>query len=551
VRAGEGARWETIVLKQTLTCGAVSVLLAASLAAQTPGGRGSGPGPAAGRGPGRGGGAAAAADDDARAGVPAVEKVSTTHHTATIHGTSIVYTANAGTMVLRDDDGKPTASVFYVAYTRDNADSSTRPVTFFFNGGPGSSSLWLSMGIMSPKHPEMGPNGAQPAPPYTLVDNPNSPLDATDLVQVDAMMTGYSRPAPGVKPSDFTGARNDIEMFGQFIRRYLDKYHRWQSPKYLFGESYGTFRSAGLAAELQGAEGIELNGVMLLGTVLDLANIRPSPSNDLPYETFLPTYAATAWYHKKLPPDLQAKPLTAVIDEARAYAFGEYMTTLARGNRLPAAERTAAAGKLARLTGLSTTFILNTNLRIDPGSFRTELLRSQREMVGRYDSRMTGLNGNASELQQDYDPANAAPSGAFMSAYMRYLQEDLEYTSDLQYYIQGHAGPWDYSEIAGRGNLGPAYPSTTEALRSAMARNPYLQVLVCAGYYDMATPFANAEYSFNHLGYDQTYRDRVSFKYYESGHMAYLNQTSARALSADIAAFIARTVHQPAMTLEP
>jgi carboxypeptidase C (cathepsin A) len=530
-----------------LTCGAVSVLLAASLAAQAPGGRGSGPAPE-----GRGGGAGAAAQDDARPGVPAVEKVSTTHHTATIHGTSIVYTANAGTMVLRDNDGKPTASVFYVAYTRDNADSSTRPVTFFFNGGPGSSSLWLSMGLMSPKHPEMGPNGAQPAPPYTLVDNPNSPLDVTDLVQIDAMMTGYSRPAPGVKPSEFTGPSNDIDMFGQFIRRYLDKYHRWQSPKYLFGESYGTFRAAGLAAELQGAEGIELNGVMMLGTVLDTANLRPSPSNDRPYVMFLPTYTATAWYHKKLPADLQAKPLAAVVDEARTYAFGEYLTTLARGNTLSAAERTAAAERLARLTGLSTTFILNTNLRIDPGAFRTELLRSQRRTLGRYDSRMTGLNGNASRLQEDYNPSNAAPSGAFMSAYMRYLQEDLGYTSDLQYYIIGHAGPWDYSQAFGRGgNQTDANPSMTEWLRMAMAQNPYLQVLVCAGYYDTATPFANAEYSFNHLGYDQTYRDRVSFKYYESGHMAYLDQASARALSADIAAFIARTVHQPAITLEP
>jgi carboxypeptidase C (cathepsin A) len=535
------------VLKQMLAWGTASVLLAASLAAQAPGpGRGSGPA----AGPGRGGSSGATAEDEAKPGVPAVEKVSTTHHTATIHGTSVVYTANTGTMVLRNDDGKPTGTVFYVAYTRDDADATTRPVTFFFNGGPGSSSLWLSMGVMSPKHPEMGPNGAQPAPPYNLVDNPNSPLDVTDLVQVDAMMTGYSRPAPGVKATDFTGARNDIAMFAQFIRRYLDKYHRWQSPKYLFGESYGTFRSAGLAAELQSDEGIALNGIMLLGTVLDEANLDAAPSNDLPYEMFLPTFTATAWYHKKLPQDLQAKPLTAVVQEARTYAFGDYMAALAKGNTLSSAEQTAAAQRLARLTGLSPQFILNTNLRIRPGVFRTELLRSDRETVGRYDSRMIGLNGNASSQQQDYDPSDVAPTGAFMSAYMRYLHDDLGYTSDLQYYIIGHAGQWDYTGVGG-GNFRPGYPSTSPDLREAMAENPYLHVLVCAGYYDMATPFANAEYTFNHLGYDQTYRDRVSFKYYESGHMAYLNQASAKSLTADIEAFIKSTEHQPVTNVTP
>ncbi|HTI63687.1 MAG TPA: hypothetical protein VL524_09245, partial [Gemmatimonadaceae bacterium] len=335
-----------------------------------------------GRGGGRGGPEAAE-----EAGVPAVEKVSTTHHTVTINGKTIAYTANAGTMVIRDDDGKPKATVFYVAYTRDQEDAATRPVTFFYNGGPGSASIWLDMGIMSPRHPEMGPNGAQPAPPYTLVDNPYTPLDVTDLVQVDAMMTGYSRPAPGAKITDFTGATNDIRMFGQFIRNYLDKYNRWASPKYLYGESYGTFRSAGLASELQSAEGVELNGVMLLGTVLDFANIQPGPTNDLAYECYLPTYTATAWYHKKLPADLQKMTLAQAVQEARTFAFGEYATALAKGNTLSSAERTAAAQQIARLTGVSPQYISNTNLRIDPGTFRTELLRNERETVGRYDSR--------------------------------------------------------------------------------------------------------------------------------------------------------------------
>jgi carboxypeptidase C (cathepsin A) len=501
--------------------------------------------------PGGRGAAAAASATAPRAdttGIAAVERVSVTHHTANIAGKSFPYTATTGTMVIRDDEGKAKATVFYIAYTRDQEEPSTRPVTFFYNGGPGSASIWLDMGLMAPRHPDMGPNGAQPAPPYNLVDNPYSPLDVTDLVQIDAMNTGYSRPGPGVKLTDYTGASNDIAMFGQFIRSYLDKYNRWGSPKYLYGESYGTFRSAGLASYLQDAEGVELNGVMLLGTVLDFANIQPSATNDLGYICYVPTYTATAWYHKKLSPDLQKLTLAQVVQRSREFAFGEYMTALAKGNTLSASERQAAAQQLANITGVSPQYILNTNIRIDPGVYRTELLRGQRETVGRYDSRMIGLNGNAAAQREDYDPSDVAPSGAFMSAFMRYLHNDLDYTTDLQYYTGGHAGRWDYSGLGRGGNLGTGYPSESEALRTAMAKNPYLHVMVGAGYYDMATPFANAEYTFDHLGYDQTYRDRVQFKYYESGHMAYLNQNSARQLKGDIASFIQSTEHPTQVT---
>jgi carboxypeptidase C (cathepsin A) len=515
---------------RTLLFGTLTLALAASpAAAQRPGGR-------------------AAPDNDSdnatrkdSIGVPAVERVSTTQHTMTVNGKTIAYTANTGTMVLRDAAGNPKATVFYISYTKDKEPAANRPVTFFFNGGPGSASIWLNMGIMSPKFAAMGPGGAQPAPPYDLVDNPNTPLDATDLVQVDAMMTGYSRPGPDVKASDYTGAENDIRMFGQFIRNYLDKYHRWSSPKYLFGESYGTFRSAGLASELQEEEGIELNGIMLLGTVLNFQYISPSPGNDIGYPAFLPTFTASAWYHKKLPADLQSQSLEQVVQLSRDYAFGDYLTALAKGNNLSAAERTAVARQVARLTGLSQTFVENTNLRISAGAFRTELLRDQRLMLGRYDTRLTGINGNPSSQFQDYDPSDVAPSSAFMAAFMRYLHNELGYTSDLQYYSGGHAGRWDY----GRGGRG--YPDEMESLRLAMAKDPYLHVMVGAGYYDTATPFANAEYTFSHLGFDQTYRDRVQFKYYESGHMAYLNQTSAKQLKDDITSFITSTSH-PATT---
>jgi carboxypeptidase C (cathepsin A) len=512
---------------------AASALVVAPAAAQ----RGATPG---GRGGGGGRGGAAAADTE---GVAAVERVSTTQHTITIDGKQIAYTARAGTMVLRDENGKPKASVFYISYTKNGEDSTKRPVTFFYNGGPGSASIWLSMGIMSPMHPDMGPNGNEPAPPYNLVANQYSPLDATDLVQIDAMNTGYSRPAPGHQATEFTGDRNDIAMFGEFIRDYLDKYDRWQSPKYLFGESYGTYRSAGLASELQSSEGIELNGIMLLGTVLDFQYISPSSTNDVGYAAFLPTYATTAWYHKKLAPEMEKESIEQIAQAARTYAFGDYLTALAKGNTLGEAERNAVAEKVAAMTGVSKQFVLNTNLRIEPGMYRTELLRNEREMVGRYDSRLIGINGNPASQRQDYDPSDEAPTGAFMSAFMRYLQTDLDYSSNLQYYMGGHTGRWEYPQ--------GQYPSEIESLRLAMAKNPYLHVMVGAGYYDMATPYANAEYDFSHLGFDKTYRDRVQFDYYQSGHMAYLNQTSAKKLQTDIINFINTTQHEQATKVTP
>jgi carboxypeptidase C (cathepsin A) len=502
-----------------------SCLLAAPGAFAQAGQRGAAPG-------GRGAGATPTPD-----GVPAVEQVSTTHHTASIGGRQIAYTATAGTLVIHGPDGKARASMFYVAYTRDGADPATRPVTFFYNGGPGAASIWLHMGIMSPKRAEMAPDGMQPAPPYHLVDNPDSPLDVTDLVEIDAVMTGYSRPAEGVAASQFTGARQDIQTFGAFIREYLDKYQRWASPKYLFGESYGTFRSAGLASELQNNQGIELNGIILLGTVLDFQYISQTPTNDIGYATFLPTYTATAWYHKKLPADLQGMSLEKAVSESRSYAFGGYLTALAKGNALTSPERTAVAQKLARLTGISQEFLLNANLRLRAAAFRTELLRSERKTLGRYDSRLTGIDADATDIRQDYDPSDVAPRGPFLSAFMQYLHDDLHYTNDLQYYVGGHTGRWDYS------NFRNTYASEVEALRSAMAQNPYLRVFVACGYYDMATPFANAEYTFTHVGFDPTYTRRVSFGYYPSGHMVYTNPAALAAFKKNVAAFISSTEH--------
>jgi carboxypeptidase C (cathepsin A) len=284
---------------------------------------------------------------------------------------------------------------------------------------------------------------------------------------------------------------------------------------------------------------------MLLGTVLDFQYISQSPSNDIGYATFLPTYTASAWYHKKLPPQLQSQSLKQVVQQSRDYAFGDYLTALAKGNTLNPAERTAIAQRLSQLTGLTPAFMQSTNLRVDAGAFRTELLRDERLMLGRYDTRLTGINGNPSNQRQDYDPSDVAPSSAFMAAFMRYLHDDLKYTSNLQYYMGGRTGRWEYND------LGRGYPNEVESLRLAMAKDPYLHVMVGAGYYDTATPFANAEYTFSHLGFDKTYTDRVQFKYYESGHMAYLNQASAKQLKDDISSFIAATVHLAAVEAPP
>ncbi|HEX3927353.1 MAG TPA: hypothetical protein VHW65_05100 [Gemmatimonadales bacterium] len=515
-----------------LLCAVVPLLWAGTLSAQGRGGGGGGGG--GGAAGARGGGTGAGGQS---VGVVPTEKVSTTQHTVTIGGKQIAYTARAGTMVLKGADGKARASVFYISYTRDGMDAATRPVTFFYNGGPGSASIWLHMGVMGPKRAEMAPGGMQPAPPYHLVDNTDSPLDVTDLVEIDAVMTGYSRPAEGVEASQFTGAQQDIQTFGEFIRDYLDKYERWSSPKYLFGESYGTFRSAGLSAELESNQGIELNGIMLLGTVLDFQYISQSTDNDIGYATFLPTYTATAWYHKKLPADLQSQSLEKVVADSRTYAFGDYLTALAKGNKLTDAERTAVAQRLARLTGVSEQYVLNSNLRINADPYRTELLRSTRQTVGRYDSRLIGINGDATSTRQDYDPSDVAPTGPFMESFMQYLHTDLDYQTDMQYYLGGHTGRWDYSNFENR------YANETDALRSTMARNPSLKVMVAAGYYDMATPFGNAEYNFAHLGFDKTYTDRVQFHYYPAGHMVYTNPDALKMLKKDVADFITSTEH--------
>ena len=360
----------------------------------------------------------------------AADEPSKTSHVLRLDGREIRYTATAGTIPIRLDDGKVAARMFFVAYTKDGEDAKTRPIAFLFNGGPGSASVWLHMGSFAPRRARMADEGFQPAPPYQLVDNEHSLIDVADMVFVDAIDTGYSRVMPNVDNSQFHGQDGDIRAFGEFITGYLGAYNRWPSPKFLIGESYGTIRSAGLSQELQSRHGVELNGIVLLSALLTYQTLSPAPNNDIAWAVQIQTFAATAWYHKKLPPDLQAKTLKLVVDEARTFAFGEYMLALTKGNTLTDAERQAMADKLARFTGLSAKYILAANLRVDSGRFRKELLRDRRLVVGRLDGRFTALDADAAGERQEFDPSNSALQGPYVALFQDYVKNELKWDTD-------------------------------------------------------------------------------------------------------------------------
>jgi carboxypeptidase C (cathepsin A) len=423
--------------------------------------------------------------------------------------------------------------MFFVAYAKDGEDVAKRPISFLYNGGPGAATVWLHMGSFAPRHVQMADEGFQPAPPYKLANNPNSLIDVSDLVFIDAVDTGYSRPVAGSNGAQFHGQSGDLRAFGEFINAYLTAYSRWPSPKFLIGESYGTIRSAGLAQELQTRHGIELNGIVLVSALLTYQTLSPAPSNDVAYTALIPTYAATAWYHKKLPQDLQKQPLEKVVDEARLFAFDEYSQALTKGNTLKDAERKALAQKLSRYTGLSAPYIEASNLRVNAGRFRKELLRDQRLMIGRLDSRFVGVDADAAGEQQEFDPSNAALQGAYTALFQDYVRHELKWESDLHYPTSGNVRPWTFAQNS--------YMDMTEPLRQAMTKNPFLKVLVACGYYDMATPIGGIEFNVSHLAYDAAVTNRVSFGYYEAGHMIYIRPSAHKALKQDIAKFIRAT----------
>ncbi|MGH9160338.1 MAG: S10 family peptidase, partial [Vicinamibacteraceae bacterium] len=465
-----------------------------------------------------------------------------TRHRVRIGGADVAYTATTGMLALENDEGKATANIFFTAYTRDGVDDvSRRPLTFSFNGGPGSSSVWLHLGLLGPKRVLMPDDPTQAVPPGRLVENASSVLDVTDLVFIDPVSTGYSRPAQGESAKQFHGVNEDVESVGDFIRLYLTRSQRWTSPKFLIGESYGTTRAAGLSDYLQDRHGISLSGIMLVSSILNFQTARFDEGNDLPYLLFLPTYTATAWYHKKLAPELQAD-LRKTLDEARQFALGEYARALLAGNTLSDSARQDVARKVARLTGVSPSFVERANLRLEISRFRKELLRDQRVMVGRLDSRYSGRDADAAGEEGAYDPSMVAISGPYTAALNAYLRGELKYENDDVYEIlTDKVRPWRPQE-SGR------YTNVAPALRTAMAQNPHLRVLVANGYYDLATPFFATEYTFNHLAFDGDYRQRVRMTYYEAGHMMYIHGPSLERLKRELASFIAGASNAPEPT---
>lgn len=461
------------------------------------------------------------------------ERQSVTQHSVTLGGREIRYTATAGTVILKEEDGTPKASIFYIAYTLDGVkDPAQRPLTFSFNGGPGSSSVWLHLGVLGPRRVVMDDEGKELPPPYRLVDNEASVLDLTDLVFIDPVSTGYSRAVPGEEAKQFHGLEEDIAAVGDFIRLYTVRQGRWSSPKFLIGESYGTTRAAGLSGYLQNNYGYFLNGIMLVSSILNFGTARFDNGNDLPYPLFLPTYTATAWYHKKLPADLQSRPLREVLDEVEQFALGDYLVALAKGNRLDAAARGQIAEKLARYTGLSKDWIERSNLRIEIFRFTKELRRGDRRTVGRLDSRFVGIDDDQNAGEVEHDPSMTAIMGPYTATVNDYLRRDLDFSIDLNYEIlTGKVHPWNFE----RGR----YADVAGTLREAMTKNPNLKVFVANGYYDLATPYFATEYTFDHLGLDPSLTGNVSMSYYEAGHMMYIQKKSLLQLKKDLAAFYA------------
>jgi len=461
------------------------------------------------------------------------DQIVTTNHTITINGQVIAYTARAGTMIMKDDDGTPRASVFFVSYTKDGADPAKRPVTYTFNGGPGSSSVWLHMGAFGPKRVVYADDAGHAArPPYHTVDNEHSLLDVTDLVFIDPVTTGFSRAIPFKDASKFHGVDADVRSVGDFIRLWTTRYSRWSSPKFLSGESYGTTRAAGLSGYLL-EQGFYVNGIALISSILNFGTARFDSGNDLPYIVFLPTYSAIAWYHHKLPSDLQSMTIEQLTNAAEQFALGEYTTALMRGDTLPDADRKAIAQRVARFTGVSADYVERANLRIHIDRFDKELLRDQRRTVGRLDGRFTGIEKDAAGEGTEFDPSYAAIMGEYTAVLNDYVRRELKYETDLPYEIlTGKVRPWSYDKAQNR------YVDVGETLRSAMAQNPYLKVFVGNGYYDLATPFAATRYTFNRMQLDPEIRKNVSMDYFEAGHMMYIDARQHARLSSAIRAFI-------------
>jgi carboxypeptidase C (cathepsin A) len=446
-----------------------------------------------------------------------------TQHKMNINGQQLSYTATTGYLTLKDESGKAKANIFFIAYTRDGvSDLSKRPITYTFNGGPGSASVWLHIGCIGPKRILMSDKGDALAPPYKYIDSDYTWLDKTDLVFIDPVNTGYSRASTSESERQFLGYVEDIESVGEFIRLYTTKYNRWSSPKFLAGESYGTTRAAGLASHLQDKHNLYINGIVLISSILNFQTARFQAGNDLPYPLFLPTYAAIAWYHKKLLPEYQNLDLKKFLAEVENFALNQYNTVLMKGNLATEIEVNEVVDKLAKYTGLSQNYIRNTNYRIEIQRFTKDLLRTEGKTTGRLDGRFTGTDYDNAGERVEFDPSlDATISGPYATSINSYLRDVLKYENELPYLVlTGRVQPWNY------GNVQNQYLNVAEPLRQAMTKNPYLKVWVLAGYYDLATPYFAAEYTFSHMMLRPEQRKNVQFTYYEAGHMMYIQKES-------------------------
>jgi carboxypeptidase C (cathepsin A) len=473
---------------------------------------------------------------------PSAEQ-SVTQRRLSAGGKSIDYTATAGTLVIRDDEDKPIANIGYVAYTKNGARDANRPVMFAFNGGPGSSSVWLHMGVLGPKRVVVADLMPTPPAPFRAVDNEYGVLDKSDLVMIDPVGTGLSHAVCEKHDEDFWGVDPDIDSVSRFIAQYVSDNNRWTSPKYLLGESYGTTRAAAIVNYLRARRSLTFNGVVLVSVATDIEALFELPGNDRPYAVYLPAFASVAFYHKMLPS--QPAQIAPFLDEVRRYAMGPYTQALMKGDSLTPAERDEVAEQMSRYTGLSTTYLKQANLRVSENMFVNELLKAQRKTVSRLDARFTGPTMDPLQKYAEYDPSFSAIGAAFSAAFLDYYHGELKFGQGKTYALSnwsiGDKWKWAHKVIGSPAEQ-PMVNSGVD-LAQALVQDPNLRVLVLNGYYDLATPFSATEYVVAHLGLPPGLESHIQMQYYEAGHMMYVHPASLKKMKNDIDSFIASTIH--------